>query len=248
LAEKSAPHICRSPVAGNSKTLAKNLHLRSLGNGQFPCEAPDLLNDGRAELLDAPRLVSQLVGLERTVSKSGKELIGPALNVHDDVANAVAGALVLALAATPSPWEAERFLIHGAPTPLPKQCILLFAVLVAGKHGDAGIAYFAPNLARPLVIIDWEAKDLTPAVLTGIPARLSEFSTALRAYAWSIFTTKALAQEFYSLGHAEGVEVADGIIAEDDWLLRLSALLGPIAARARRGRAGLITIGFIGFL
>jgi hypothetical protein len=39
---------------------------------------------------NAPRLVSQFASLERSVSKSGKELIGPPPNVHDDVANAAA--------------------------------------------------------------------------------------------------------------------------------------------------------------
>ena len=79
------------------------------------------------------------------------------------------------------------------------------------------------QLSGPLVILDWEVKDLTPAQLAGIPTRLAELSGALRTQAWMIFTTKPMAQEFYSLGHAEGVEVADGIIAEDDGLLRLSA-------------------------
>ena len=101
--------------------------------------------------------------------------------------------------------------------------MLVFAVLVPGKHGDAGIAYFARSLSGPLVIIDWQLSDLTPTLLTGIPARLAELSDALRAQAWMIFTTKALAQEFYSLGHAAGVEAADAIITEDDGLLRLSA-------------------------
>ena len=142
-----------------------------------------LLNDGRAELLDAPHLVSQFVGLERTMSRSGKELIGPAPNVQDDVANAVAGALVLALVAVPSMWRPDALLINGAPTPLPRQCMFLFVVLVPGKHGDAGLAYFAPALSGPLVILDWEVKDLTPALLAGIPARLAELSGALRTQA-----------------------------------------------------------------
>lgn len=54
-----------------------------------------ILNSGKAELLDNARLVTQLCGLERRVARGGKDSIDHAPNSHDDVANAVAGALVL---------------------------------------------------------------------------------------------------------------------------------------------------------
>ena len=41
------------------------------------------------------RLVSQIVGLERRVSRAGKDSIDHAPHGHDDVANAVAGAAAL---------------------------------------------------------------------------------------------------------------------------------------------------------
>jgi hypothetical protein len=86
-----------------------------------------LLNDARAELFDAPHLVSQLVGLERTVSRSGKELIGAAPNVHDDVANAVAGALVLAREAVPALWRGEHL---QRAVVLPQKVLALYCVLI----------------------------------------------------------------------------------------------------------------------
>jgi hypothetical protein len=52
-----------------------------------------ILNSCTAELLDSPRLVSQIVGLERRVHRGGKESIDHAPGGHDDLANAVAGAL-----------------------------------------------------------------------------------------------------------------------------------------------------------
>jgi hypothetical protein len=55
-----------------------------------------LVNAGRVELLDLPRLLAQLVGLERRVARSGKDSIDHAPGGHDDVANAAAGALVVA--------------------------------------------------------------------------------------------------------------------------------------------------------
>lgn len=55
------------------------------------------VNAGRVELLDLPRLVGQLAGLERRVARGGRDSIDHAPGAHDDVANAVAGALIEAL-------------------------------------------------------------------------------------------------------------------------------------------------------
>ena len=60
-----------------------------------------LLNAGRAELLDLPRLSAQLVGLERRTARSGRDSIDHAPGGHDDVANSVAGALIAADAHKP---------------------------------------------------------------------------------------------------------------------------------------------------
>jgi hypothetical protein len=55
-----------------------------------------LLNSRRVELLDLPRLHSQLCGLERRTARSGRDSIDHAPGAHDDIANGVAGALLLA--------------------------------------------------------------------------------------------------------------------------------------------------------
>ena len=52
-----------------------------------------LLTSGRAELLDEPRLVAQLCGLERRTARGGRDSIDHAPGRHDDVANAAAGVL-----------------------------------------------------------------------------------------------------------------------------------------------------------
>jgi hypothetical protein len=59
-------------------------------------EALPLLNAGRVELLDLPRLASQLVGLERRTSRTGRDTVTHAPNAHDDVSNSAMGAAVLA--------------------------------------------------------------------------------------------------------------------------------------------------------
>jgi hypothetical protein len=54
-----------------------------------------LLNSRKVELLDLPRLASQFCGLERRPTRGGRESIDHAPGAHDDIANAVAGALLL---------------------------------------------------------------------------------------------------------------------------------------------------------
>ena len=63
---------------------------------QIYTEALPLLNASRVELLDHPRLIAQLCGLERRTARGGRDSIDHAPGGHDDVANAAAGALVLA--------------------------------------------------------------------------------------------------------------------------------------------------------
>lgn len=53
-----------------------------------------LLMSGRAEILDNKRLVTQLCQLERRTSRGGRDSIDHPPNSHDDLINAVAGALV----------------------------------------------------------------------------------------------------------------------------------------------------------
>jgi hypothetical protein len=54
-----------------------------------------LLNSGKAELLDLPRLSGQLCNLERRTARGGRDSIDHAPGAHDDIANSVAGALLL---------------------------------------------------------------------------------------------------------------------------------------------------------
>jgi hypothetical protein len=63
-----------------------------------------LLNSGRVELLDNSKLISQLSSLERRTARGGRDSIDHAPNGHDDVINAVAGALVLSAVEAPKPF------------------------------------------------------------------------------------------------------------------------------------------------
>ena len=57
-----------------------------------------LINSGACDLLDNDRLLMQLTSLERRTSRGGRDSIDHAPGAHDDIANAVAGALVTAFA------------------------------------------------------------------------------------------------------------------------------------------------------
>jgi hypothetical protein len=57
-----------------------------------------LLNSRRLVLLDHPRLINQLSGLERRTARGGRDSIDHAPGGHDDLANAVAGVAALAMA------------------------------------------------------------------------------------------------------------------------------------------------------
>jgi hypothetical protein len=62
-----------------------------------------LLNSGRVELLDLPRLVAQLCSLERRTARGGRDSIDHPPGAHDDVANCVAGVAVTAVQAAAVP-------------------------------------------------------------------------------------------------------------------------------------------------
>jgi hypothetical protein len=50
-----------------------------------------LINSGRIELLDHPKSINQICGLERRVARGGRDSIDHAPGAHDDIANCIAG-------------------------------------------------------------------------------------------------------------------------------------------------------------
>jgi hypothetical protein len=88
------------------RTAGIDYRASDLSRSEIYLEFLPLLNSGRVKLLDNPKLVAQITGLERHVLRSGAETIDHAPGGHDDVANAAAGALVQA---------AKREMDNGAP-------------------------------------------------------------------------------------------------------------------------------------
>jgi len=79
-------------------------HDSGLSRSEIYLEFLPLLNSGKLELLDNPRLAQQLCGLQRKTGASGRDIIDHSAGQHDDVANAATGALVAA-AVKPSAAE-----------------------------------------------------------------------------------------------------------------------------------------------
>ena len=79
-----------------------------------------LLNSRRVKLLDHKRLLIQLTALERRTARSGKDSIDHPPGGHDDVANAAAGALVLAQGPVEHPFMEfinRDYASHGMKPP-----------------------------------------------------------------------------------------------------------------------------------
>lgn len=79
---------------------------RKQGIEYFPAAAPKseiylrtlpAINSKRVDLLDSPKLLAQFIGLERRTARGGRDSVDHRPGSHDDVVNAAAGAITLAL-------------------------------------------------------------------------------------------------------------------------------------------------------
>ena len=91
--DRYAGEFAREPFrkAGISYELTDRLSASDVFRECLP-----LLNSGKVELLDHPRLQAELIALERRTSRNGKDNIGHPPSGHDDIAVAACGALLLA--------------------------------------------------------------------------------------------------------------------------------------------------------
>ena len=95
-----------------------------------------VLNSGRVELLDHAKLIVQLLGLERSTARGGRDSIDHAPGAHDDIANAVAGVIVTALAAvTQDAVIVAPIIGYGETRPIPGGSVLSTSVGVITPSG-----------------------------------------------------------------------------------------------------------------
>lgn len=76
-----------------------------------------LINSGKVELLDLPKISAQFIGLERRTARSGRDSIDHAPGAHDDVVNSVAGALLLTKGRQPMKISADLLAKLSVPAP-----------------------------------------------------------------------------------------------------------------------------------
>jgi hypothetical protein len=137
-----------------------------------------LLNAGRVELLDHPRLSAQLTGLERRTARSGRDSIDHAPGGHDDLANAVAGVLVgLDLDRRPPLVRIDDVMDDGRPPELPTHCHLMFAVIVVVEANVAVVFTGSRLNMPPLWILDVEASAFHGGFFRNVAARLNELAS-----------------------------------------------------------------------
>jgi hypothetical protein len=104
-------------ISGSAAPASARRHFRPSSTGCYAALLPNL-NAGRVELLDERRLVAQLLGLERRTARGGRDSIDHAPNAHDDVANAVAGAVVNAAVRSGFPDDPRMLVRHIRGRPL----------------------------------------------------------------------------------------------------------------------------------
>ena len=90
--DRYAPGFVLEQARANGLTY----HFSELDRSQLYLEVLPLVNAAQARVLDVPDLLRELRGLERRRGTSGKDRVDHRPGQHDDLANAAAGALVLA--------------------------------------------------------------------------------------------------------------------------------------------------------
>lgn len=96
-------------------------------------ELRPLVNAKRIELLDLPRLTAQLVSLERRTARGGRATIDHPPGAHDDLANAVAGAIVEAASRRAGLGPPTPFLVPGDTESLAEE---VWKKALAGGHSQ----------------------------------------------------------------------------------------------------------------
>jgi hypothetical protein len=174
-------------------------------------------------------LLRELRSLERRTHRSGKDSVEHPKGGHDDYANVVSVALLLAREAAATIW-ARQALTPAAPLALTtvRGVDLIFGVLAVGKAG-AGVVFFAAGRVRqmkhePLLIVDALAEPLSATFFEAIAHKLSSLQIALRAQHSRLFAPRALVGEVQR--HGIEVEISSdvfNVFAADPDIVRLAA-------------------------
>jgi hypothetical protein len=192
------------------------------------------LNGQRVRLLDLPRLIGQLVTLERRTARGGRDSIDHEAGAHDDVANAVCGVLVQVIEdRRPALIRPDDLLTGNAPLPLPVVTMGTFATLAVSRDGTAAAIYAAIAVDRSALILDYDAGPFRGDLFATVAARLGELATVTRARAGrvAIFTEPELVRQA-AIVRLNFTAIPDHLLEADDLLL-------PAASHIAAGRVKL---------
>ena len=110
----------------------------------FISETVPLFTSGKIRLIDDKRMIAQFAALERRPQPSGKDNVNHPANEHDDLANVVAGAAVLAVSAargasvnfvSPVIIPALAAIIPLQPTHRRRQALMRIGAMKRSKFG-----------------------------------------------------------------------------------------------------------------
>jgi hypothetical protein len=208
-----------------------SLDVSQRNKSQIYSEFLPALNGQRVRLLDLPRLIGQLVSLERRTARGGRDSIDHAPGAHDDLANAACGVLVNLIAdrrpalVRPEHMAAPSHLVEGWSPPLKAQYVL--ALIVVDENGNAAVVYGAQDQAspNPLFICDFDVGPVSAGSFASIAAKLEELRVQCRTTASAIRCDETLLLFARSTG-ANAHPIPKEFQAED----RLLSVAGHVAS------------------
>ncbi len=180
---------------------------------QLYLEALPLFTRGVVQLPNHGTLLRELRLLERHTHRSGRDTISHGKTGSDDFANAVCGALHLLTASGSALWRAESFRTTTPATPL--RADLIFATVVVGDAGQAGVAFFASSIVpgSPLTILDVALAPLSSDLLLDMRARLADFRDTMHARGVTVFAQTPVGAELERLG-VRNIEPLDYVLSD----------------------------------
>ena len=158
----------------------------SRNKSQIYAEFLPALNGQRVRLLDHPRLIGQLVNLERRTARGGRDSIDHAPGAHDDVANAVCGVLVNLIAdrrpalVRPEHMAAPAHLAGYEP---PGKAAYVVGVLSVDDDGMAAYVIAAQEQTAPnaLYVCDFAVEPLSEDTFRTISEKMDGLVKQCRA-------------------------------------------------------------------
>jgi hypothetical protein len=147
-----------------------------------------LLNAGRIELLDLPRLSAQLCGLERRTARSGKDSIDHVPGGHDDVANAVAGVLVnIDLDRRPPLVNIRHVTGRDGEGDEPRWLLHIYMLIADAGPDRAWVLCGSNTEERALYVLDVDVAHFRPGLFDEIMERFDAVAERWRPRVMTVF-------------------------------------------------------------